>query len=105
MDIKTYPISSKQANMLANGFFERRNGDIQVVLKPGWTDPHGNTSMHGIWNPYDAHIPLLFYGYGIKQGRSVREVYMTDIAPTVAALLRIQMPNGCIGVPLEEVIK
>jgi predicted AlkP superfamily pyrophosphatase or phosphodiesterase len=105
MQLKTYPMNTKQATMLTNGYFERRNGDIQVIYEPGWTDPHGLTGMHGIWNPYDAHIPLLFYGYGIKPGRSVKEVYMTDIAPTIAALLRIQMPNGCIGTPLAEAIK
>ena len=43
---------------------------------------------------YDAHIPLLWYGWGIRQGKLNREVTMTDIAPTVAALLHIQMPSG-----------
>jgi arylsulfatase A-like enzyme len=42
-------------------------------------------------------------GWGIKPGKSNREVYMTDIAPTVAALLRIQMPNAAIGKPITEV--
>ena len=60
---------------------------------------------HGLWNPYDAHIPLLWYGWGIKQGKTNRETYMTDIAPTVSALLHIQMPSGCVGKVIEEVIK
>jgi hypothetical protein len=30
---------------------------------------------------------------------------MTDIAATVAAMLQIQMPNGCVGKVIEEVIK
>jgi hypothetical protein len=30
---------------------------------------------------------------------------MTDIAPTLAALLRIQMPSGNIGKVITEVIK
>jgi hypothetical protein len=30
---------------------------------------------------------------------------MTDIAPTIAALLQIQMPNGSVGKVLEEVTK
>ena len=30
---------------------------------------------------------------------------MTDIAPTIATLLRIQMPNGCIGTAIPEVLK
>jgi hypothetical protein len=30
---------------------------------------------------------------------------MTDIAPTIAAMLHIQMPNGCIGKPIMEITK
>jgi hypothetical protein len=29
---------------------------------------------------------------------------MTDITPTLAALLHIQMPNGCVGKVIEEVL-
>jgi hypothetical protein len=39
-------------------------------------------------------------GWGIHHGASNEQVHMTDIAPTVAALLHIQMPNGCIGKPI-----
>jgi hypothetical protein len=30
---------------------------------------------------------------------------MTDIAATLAALLHVQMPNGSIGTPVNELIK
>jgi hypothetical protein len=30
---------------------------------------------------------------------------MTDIAATIAALLNIQMPSGCIGKVINEVLK
>ena len=30
---------------------------------------------------------------------------MTDSAPTIAAMLRIQMPDGCIGHVIPEVMK
>jgi hypothetical protein len=48
---------------------------------------------------------MLWYGWGIKKGKTNRETYMTDIAPTVAALLHIQMPSGCVGKVVEEVMK
>jgi hypothetical protein len=44
-------------------------------------------------------------GWGIKHGDTNRETYMTDIAPTVAALLHIQMPNGAVGKVIMEVKK
>ena len=74
-------------------------------MKTGVMDA-GKTGMsHGVWNPYDSHIPLLFYGWGIKQGSLNRETYMTDIAATIAALLHIQMPSGSVGKVISEVIK
>jgi hypothetical protein len=48
---------------------------------------------------------LLWYGWGIKAGKTNRETYMTDIAPTLAALLHIQMPSGTIGKVISEVMK
>jgi arylsulfatase A-like enzyme len=92
--------------MINNGYNPKRNGDIQIVLQPQYIEGYSQTgTTHGLWSPYDAHIPLLWYGWGIKQGKTNRETYMTDIAPTLAALLHIQMPSGCVGKPIEEVIK
>jgi hypothetical protein len=48
---------------------------------------------------------LLFFGWNIKPGKTYRETYMTDIAATIAALLQIQMPNGCVGKVITEVMK
>ncbi|MCB0699372.1 MAG: alkaline phosphatase family protein [Chitinophagaceae bacterium] len=92
--------------MIVNGYYRERSGQLQIVMKPGWYSGHGETgTTHGGWNPYDAHIPLLWYGWGINKGQTYRTVNMTDIAPTLAALLHIQMPNGCIGNVISEVIK
>ncbi len=105
-ELNEVPLPAKLRTMFNNGYYRNRGGEIQYILKPNYFDAWGNTgTTHGLWNPYDSHIPLLFYGWGIKQGKTNRETYMTDIAPTLAAILRIQMPNGCIGHVIEEVIK
>jgi hypothetical protein len=92
--------------VINNGYYPPRNGDIQVILLPQYFDAYSTTgTTHGLWNPYDAHIPLLWYGWGIKHGKTNRGTYMTDVAPTLAALLHIQMPNGCVGDVIEEIIK
>lgn len=89
------------------GYHPRRSGDILVVVEPGyynygsWSSPIGTT--HGAWNPYDAHIPLLFMGWKVKHGATSREVHITDIAATVCQMLHIQQPNACIGEPILEV--
>lgn len=105
-DLNLVPLPEPVRKMLNNGYHPNRSGDLQIILKPGYIDAYGTTgTTHGLWNPYDAHIPLLWYGWGIKKGITHREVYMTDIAPTLAALLRIQMPSGNIGTVITEVLK
>lgn len=92
--------------MAVNGYVEKRSGDILLLLNPAWLDAYSKTgTTHGTWNPYDTHIPLVWYGWGIQKGQTRREVYMTDIAATLATLLHIQMPNACIGKTIEEVLK
>lgn len=94
-----------QQTMMANGYNPARSGDIMFTVKPGYFDGGAKGSTHGLWNPYDAHIPNVWFGWNIQHGRSFRETYMTDIAPTLAAMLQIQMPNGNVGKVLEEIVK
>ena len=104
--IGKYPIPKPLQEMMINGYNFKRSGQIQIILNPGWFDAYVKTgTTHGSWNPYDTHIPLLWYGWNIKPGKLSREVYMTDISPTLAALLHIQMPNGSIGHVIEEIVK
>ncbi|HMW75657.1 MAG TPA: alkaline phosphatase family protein, partial [Saprospiraceae bacterium] len=92
--------------MAINGYNYKRSGDILIIFDPQWIENYRDKTgtTHGAWNPYDSHIPLVFMGWGIKQGNTHAPVYMTDIAPTIAALLHIQAPNGCIGKPITELL-
>ncbi|WP_316830223.1 alkaline phosphatase PafA [Pedobacter aquatilis] len=92
-----------QKKMVTNGYNARRSGDLYYILDPNWFNGGSTGTTHGNWNPYDAHIPLVFMGWGIKPGASNKTHYMTDIAPTIAALLHIQMPSGCVGEPITEI--
>ena len=91
------------------GYHPHRSGDLLLVLEAGYyefwptSSPVGTT--HGEWNPYDAHIPLLFYGWKVEHGSTSREVHITDIAPTICQMLHIQQPNGCVGEAIHEVTK
>lgn len=86
---------------IINGYFRHRSGDIQLVLNPAWYEVYGDKidggTTHGLWNPYDAHIPFVLMGWGVKHGATNAQTYITDIAATICAMLHIQMPNGCIG--------
>lgn len=91
--------------MALNSYNPQRSGDIQIVPKPNYFDGNKTGTTHGLWNPYDAHIPLVWFGWNIHAGNTHRETHMTDIAATLAALLNIQMPNGCVGKVIGEVVK
>ncbi len=92
-----------QKKMITNGYNARRSGDLYYILDPNWFNGSSTGTTHGNWNPYDAHIPLVFMGWGIKPGVTNKTHYMTDISATLAALLHIQMPSGCVGEPITEI--
>lgn len=91
--------------MLINGYYPKRSGDIHFILKAAHFDRTTTGTTHGTWYPYDAHIPLVWFGWNVKHGASNRETYMTDIAATLAAMLKIQMPSGCVGKVIQEVAR
>ncbi len=71
---------------VTNGYNQKLSGDIQFIFFPQWFSGGSKGTTHGAWYPYDSHIPLLWFGWKVKPGKTNRETYMTDIAPTVAAL-------------------
>ncbi len=98
-------LPSNIKTFVTNGYNQKLSGDIQFIYYPQWFDGWNKGTTHGSWYPYDSHIPLLWFGWKIKPGKTNRETYMTDIAPTVAALLRIQIPNGNTGHVIPEVTR
>ena len=85
---------------IVNGYNRERSGDVQIVLKPNFYTHGMKGTDHGAWNLYDTHIPLVFMGWGIKHGATTKRTFMTDIAPTIGALIHVQAPNGCVGQPI-----
>lgn len=92
--------------MYARGYHPKRSGDIIIVLEPGWFEAmkiQGTT--HGSPYTYDTHVPVLFFGNGIKKGSSALYHPITDIAPTLSVLLNIKFPSGCTGQPIREILE
>ena len=92
-------IPQKIKDLVINGYHSKRGGDIQIILNAGYMlgESKGTAATHGLVYPYDGHIPLVWMGWNIKHGKTNEAIFMTDIAPTLAALLKIQMPSGSIG--------
>jgi predicted AlkP superfamily pyrophosphatase or phosphodiesterase len=90
--------------LLQNGFNQKRSGDVLFVYNPATISYSKTGSTHGSGLNYDTHVPLLFYGNGIRHGSTLQRTAITDIAPTISALLGISFPNAATGEPLDYVL-
>lgn len=99
--------------LLQNGYHPKRSGDVLLSIDPGYiqssnpkTDIISVTgTTHGSGYAYDTHVPIVWYGSRIAHGSSVRKVSITDISPTIAMMLNLQLPEGNTGVPLNELFE
>lgn len=93
------------AAILQNGYHPKRSGDVLIVPAPETTAYSRTGSTHGSPHIYDTHVPLIFYGKGIRSGELLRRSYIRDIAPTLAVLLGVSFPNGTTGRPIPEALR
>ncbi|GAB3934905.1 alkaline phosphatase PafA [Larkinella terrae] len=105
-DVNSNTVPEYWLHFLRNVYHPKRSGDLLLITQPGWLEGYqkGGTS-HGTLFNYDTHVPLVFYGWGIKPGETTRRTQIADIASTVSALLHILEPSGNIGNPVSEAIK
>jgi len=96
---------TKIARSVANGFHTQRNGNLVVVPQPFFFIGEGITTTHSTPYSYDTHVPVIFYGAGIVSGKYYEACSPADIAPTLAALLKIEIPSNSVGRILSEAIK
>ncbi len=102
--IEANSYTEKPISLIQKGYNKKRSGDIILILEPGWMDYNETGTTHGAMYTYDTHVPLLWYGWKIKQGYTAEAINITDIAPTISTLIGIPFPNGCIGKSIEEII-
>ncbi|MDR1682442.1 MAG: alkaline phosphatase family protein, partial [Candidatus Symbiothrix sp.] len=91
---------------LHSGVNKKNCGDLFIELLPGWKIvSENNTSSTEMLRTSIALSPLFFFGENIPKGHIVRPIKATEIAPTLAYLLRIQRPNACKEKPLDEFLQ
>jgi arylsulfatase A-like enzyme len=87
------------SSRVINSYYHKRSGNLYIVFEPEipGADKFYNRSEHGTpWN-YDVSIPLFFCGPEIGNGRNDDEVYIEDIAATVANYLGLKLPSAASG--------
>ena len=80
--------------------------DLRNLL-PGWIDDtDGVVADSGSAFRYDTNVPMIWYGWQIGTGVTVtREVDMCDVAATLAAILKIPIPESATGNAIKEIIE
>ncbi|MFY0686090.1 MAG: alkaline phosphatase family protein [Cyclobacteriaceae bacterium] len=90
-----------------NGYNSELSGDVIIINKSGMLSEYRankGTNHHSPYT-YDTHVPIIFFGGNIPMGKSVREVSVTDIAPSISMLLDISLPSASTGKPLIELFE
>ncbi|MCW5900399.1 MAG: alkaline phosphatase family protein [Flavobacteriales bacterium] len=108
-DLSRFNYSEQVRGNMQRGFMPLRGGDVMVAWRPGHMDPktwaRGRGTDHGSpWN-YDSHVPIVFYGKGIRPGEVLRRTHITDIASTIAMIAGIPMPDAATGHVVTEVLR
>ncbi len=88
-------------NPILNSYPLSISGDVLYTLRSGYLPnfrEQGTT--HGTEFAYDTHVPLLFFGWNVPIQTVNSPVYIVDIAPTIADLIKITEPSASIGIPL-----
>jgi predicted AlkP superfamily pyrophosphatase or phosphodiesterase len=103
-DLRTKEYVHNRPHLLQMGYNHKASGDVLLILEPAWLTGGLKGTTHGSGYSYDTHVPISFYGWGIKAGQSANPTTITDIAPTLAILLKIKFPNGTTGKPIQEIL-
>lgn len=98
-------LRNKDAALL--GLSGDRCGDIIYFLEEGFNRLHGD-ALSTTEGYFGTSVSPIFFaaGPGVKKGyeteRVIREV---DLAPTIAALLDVPMPEQCEGAPVYQILE
>lgn len=96
--------SSKIAVAVGRGYHPARNGDVVIVPQPYYFFSEGLGTTHGTPYSYDTHVPVILFGAGVVPGMHATDASPADIAPTLAALLRVTRPSNSEGRVLVEAL-
>jgi len=103
-EILAYSGNDLYINNIYRGYDPTQSGDLIILDKPGFVQnwiPTGTD--HATPYNYDTHVPLLFYGWNVKKGKNHDRKEITQIAPTIAQMLSITLPNATEAKILTEV--
>ncbi|HTO96638.1 MAG TPA: alkaline phosphatase family protein, partial [Myxococcales bacterium] len=90
---------------LRRSYFPGRSGDVLFLLRPfAVLIEHDSGTSHGVPFAYDAQVPVVLFGRGVRAGTYPQSIQTTDVAPTAAILMEMGGLAAAEGVPRSEAI-
>jgi arylsulfatase A-like enzyme len=86
-------------------FSDEEKAALVVTLSPYNYWSGSTLAEHGSPNDSDAHVPILFYGPWIKPGRYGEFARVVDMAPTLAAIVRVTPQEKLDGHVLRDALR
>jgi len=90
--------------MYKHNFHPERSPDLFIQLKKFHLSRLRDGTTHGSPYSYDSHVPLVVVFPGIIPGTVSERVYTVDLAPTVASLLGIPVPDELDGTDRSDLL-
>ena len=83
--------------MARRSYHAARGRDVMFFPKENFVPVGGTGSTHATPYDYDTHVPIVFFGAGVKPGVHTESVGVDDIASTLAPLLGVAAPPAAKG--------
>ena len=102
-DLTVGPSPDSFAALFRNSYYPGRAGGYLstygIEIRFGYHDlvsgPTGTSHGTPYWN--DRHVPFMLLGAGVRSGVSSSAVYTVDLAPTLAGLVGVPVPDDLDG--------
>jgi predicted AlkP superfamily pyrophosphatase or phosphodiesterase len=89
---------------LRRSYYSGRSPDLMILADENYNFDAA-LAVHGTPYEYDTHVPIIFFGTGIKPGRYAEEVAPNDISATLADITGVAVPAGSVGHPIRVVLQ
>ena len=98
-------VSDRIARRWLHMFSDEEKAALVVTLAPFNYWLSGWIAQHGSPNDTDARVPIIFYGSGVKPGRYNEFAGVVDMAPTLAAIVRVTPQEKLDGHILQNAVR
>jgi predicted AlkP superfamily pyrophosphatase or phosphodiesterase len=98
-------VTDRIARRWLHMFSDEDKAALVVTLAPYNYWLSGYIAQHGSPNDIDAHVPIIFYGSGVRPGRYTEFAAVADMAPTLAAIAHVAPQEKLDGHVLQNAIR